>query len=85
MSKMASHSEWAQAGLTRAHTFFVSAVPVFHHRRVRNCILDLGPLKEQYEVDVSDAEGLAVRKTGDDKFEVKCNGRPQGFRCWEGG
>lgn len=29
-----------------------------------------GPLKEQYEVDVSDAEGLAVRSTGNDSFEV---------------
>jgi len=29
-----------------------------------------GPLKEQYEVDVSDAEGLAVRSTGVDSWEV---------------
>lgn len=29
-----------------------------------------GPLKEQYEVDVTDAEGIAVRKTGMDSFEV---------------
>jgi len=29
-----------------------------------------GPLKEQYEVDVSDAEGLTVRRTSSDSFEV---------------
>jgi len=29
-----------------------------------------GPLKEQYEVDVADAEGLAVRKTGHESWEV---------------